>query len=77
MTDDRREYDNRQMWNTYENAKHAFDEAFAVWKKNGKQGPPPPRPVRPHTPGWNPRIDFDAYSVHDDERDYPAGGENG
>jgi hypothetical protein len=37
---------------TYRQAKAEFDAAYARWRDNGKVGNPPPRPVRPHTPGW-------------------------
>jgi hypothetical protein len=38
-------------WTTYSKAKDSFDRRFAEWKAGGEQGPPPPRPIMPHTPG--------------------------
>lgn len=26
--------------------------AYDAWKAGGKQGPPPPMPIKPHIPGW-------------------------
>lgn len=38
----------------YAIAKDEYDSAMGLWKDNGRFGPPPPRPVPPHTPGWTP-----------------------
>lgn len=37
---------------TYERQRRAYDHLLSLWIQGGKQGPPPPMPVRPHTPGW-------------------------
>ena len=29
-----------------------FRRVYAAWKNGGRHGPPPPRPIPPHTPGW-------------------------
>ncbi len=39
---------------TYERQRRAYDYLLWLWIQGGKQGPPPPLPVRPHTPGWKP-----------------------
>ncbi len=39
---------------TYERQRSAYDRLLSLWIQGGKQGPPPPLPVRPHTPGWKP-----------------------
>jgi hypothetical protein len=36
----------------YEIAKTEYDRAHTLWDQSGRTGNPPPRPVRPHTPGW-------------------------
>ena len=38
----------------YAESKAQFDREYGDWKAGGKIGSPPPRPVPPHTPGWNP-----------------------
>lgn len=36
----------------YREVKAAHARAYAAWVGGGREGPPPPRPVAPHTPGW-------------------------
>lgn len=52
MADDNRHPTWDEQYAAYREAKAAFDVAYAFWRDNGKVGNPPPRPVRPHTPGW-------------------------
>lgn len=35
----------------YERQMQTYAAAMDVWRDDGGRGPPPPRPVRPHTPG--------------------------
>lgn len=36
----------------YQRKRMEFERAEAAWIAGGRVGPPPPHPVRPHTPGW-------------------------
>jgi hypothetical protein len=36
----------------HERRMDAHHRAMYTWRMGGKQGPPPPHPVRPHTPGY-------------------------
>jgi hypothetical protein len=42
----------------YERRKADYDRAYAFWSQNGRVGDPPPRPVKPHTPGFNPPVNL-------------------
>jgi hypothetical protein len=35
----------------YRERRAAFEAAYAKWVDDGRIGPPPSHPVRPHTPG--------------------------
>lgn len=52
MPDDRKLPTPAEQWAEYKRRKEAWDLAYEYWKQTGKVGPPPPYPVRPHTPGW-------------------------
>ena len=41
-----------EQWERYRKAKARWDADYAAWNDGGRVGPPPPYPVRPHTPGW-------------------------
>lgn len=45
-----------EQWAAYDRAMQTFETLKARWIADGKLGPPPPRPVRPHTPGFNPQL---------------------
>ena len=40
----------------YRSRKATYDALYGRWVADGRLGPPPPRPVPPHTPGWNPTL---------------------
>lgn len=42
-----------EVWGFYDylSRQGAYRKAFAAWEAGGRQGDPPPRPVKPHTPG--------------------------
>lgn len=44
------------VWRNHQRRMHTYDVLLQQWKDHGKVGPPPPRPVPPHTPGWNPAV---------------------
>lgn len=47
------------QWAAYDHAMQTFRAAFDRWVADGKLGPPPPRPVRPHIPGPSPLMRVD------------------
>lgn len=38
----------------YEQRKAEYDRAYTLWQQNGRLGPRPLRPVKPHIPGFLP-----------------------
>lgn len=54
MSDDpiRRALSYDERWRDYNRRMQTYQALYDRWVADGKLGPPPPRPVRPHTPGF-------------------------
>ena len=45
------------QWARYHRQMQTYQAALDRWTADGKLGPRPPRPVRPHTPGFHAGFD--------------------